>query len=319
MNRILLTLALVLPLFSGIAQTKKMVLSHDVYDSWNDLVNPQISGNGRWVTYEVNPQDGDGFLWLIDNEGESKFSFPRGFKATISPLNDFITYQVKPQKSVNRKAKIDKKKKDDMPKDSLKLYVFDSKKSYSFAKLKSYKTGEIGGNWVAIFTEMKKKEKEKEKQPADTSKKEKPKVAKKPLKNNDEDKPGLLTLLNPVSDTKKEFTGVLDYAISRNGSLTAFNGKTEDTLALSYVQIYDLQKGESQKIFEQKGDIKNVTIDETGSQLVFLFSADTGKVKNYEMYYWPAKDRKAELLISTQTLGMPKRLGCESVYKSVLL
>lgn len=304
MKKLLITLLVAVVSFSSYAQTNKVPITHSVYDSWNDLMNPQISANGQWVFYEVNPQDGNGNLILVDSKTDNRLSFKRGYKASLSPMNDFIVYQVKPEKAVVRKAKVDKKKKDDMPKDSLKVYVFESKKPYSFAKLKSYKVGEIGGSWVAVFTEMKKKEKEKEKQPADTSKKEKPKTAKKAPKANDEEKPGLLTILNPISDTKKEFNNVLDFTISRNGALIAFSSKTDDTLALSNIQVFDAIKGEPTKIFEQKGDIKNISIDESGLQLVFMFSADTGKVKNYDLYYWPSKERKTETLITTTTPGM---------------
>jgi dipeptidyl aminopeptidase/acylaminoacyl peptidase len=302
MNKFLCSLAIALSVLTSAAQNNKIPITHSVYDSWNDLVNPSISSNGRWISYEVNPQDGDGSLLLVDNQNNLKTSFTRGYKSAISALNDFIVYQVKPQKAVTRKAKVDKKKKDDMPKDSLKVYVFESKKSYSFPKLKSYKLGEVDGGWVAIFTEMKKKDK----QPADTTKKEKTKVAKKSTKSNDDEKPGMLTLFNPSTESKKEFTGVFDFAVSRNGSLIAFNAKTDDTLSLSNVQVFDVTKAEAVKIFEQKGDIKNLVIDETGTQLAFQFSADTGKVKNYDLYYWPSKERKAELLISSQTAGIPK-------------
>ncbi|NVO11227.1 MAG: S9 family peptidase [Bacteroidales bacterium] len=301
MKNLLVTLFVTIISVTSYAQTNKIPLTHDVYDRWNDLMNPLISANGKWVSYEINPQDGNGNLWLVDSQSDFKASFSRGNKASFSPLNDFIVYQVKPEKAVVRKAKLAKKKKDDMPKDSLKVYVFESKKTYSFPKLKSYKTGEIGGNWIAILTEMKKKDK----QPADSSQIEKPKAKKKKTKINEEDKPGLLTLLNPLKDISKEFSGVLDYSISRNGSLIAFNTKTDDTLSIVSVQIFDEIKNESFKIFEQKGDIKNLAIDEAGTQLVFQFSADTGKVKNYDLFYWPSKDRKAEMLISAQTSGMP--------------
>lgn len=288
------------------AQNGKIPLTHAVYDGWNDLINPSISSNGQWISYEVNPQDGDGILYLIDYKSNAKLTFKRGYKANLSPLNNFIVYQVKPQKSVTRKAKLDKKKKDDMPKDSLKIYSFDSKKEYSFAKVKSYKIGEIDGKWVALLTDVKKKEKEKEKQPADTSKKSKPKVVKKSTKSNDEDKPSLLTIVNPGEDKKFEFNLVYDYTLSRNGALIAFYSKTDDTLSLSNVQVFDYAKGEASKIFEQKGDIKNLATDELGKQLVFQFSADTGKIKVYELYYWTVNAKSAEKLISTQTVGLPK-------------
>jgi len=300
----ILFLSLTLLINVGYAQTQKISFTHDVYDSWNDLINPLISANGQWVSYEVNPQDGNGNLLLVDLKSNNRKSFARGYKASISPVNDFIVYQVKPEKAVVRKAKIDKKKKDDMPKDSLKVFVFENQKSYTFSKVKSYKTGEIGGSWVAVFTELKKKEKEK--QPADTSKKEKPKMVKKTPKGNDEEKPGFLTILNPILDKKVEYNLVYDYSISRNGGLIAFNSKTDDTLSLSNVQVFDYAKNEANKVFEQKGDIKNLAIDEAGKQLVFMFSADTGKVKNYDLYYWTLTSKNAEKLILSETLGMTK-------------
>ena len=306
MKNIIIASLIVLSSISSYSQTNKISLTHNVYDSWNDLLNPTISANGQWVSYEVNPQDGNGNLLLVDLKSDLKNCFVRGYKATISPMNDFIVYQVKPEKAVVRKAKIDKKKKDDMPKDSLKVFVFDNHKNYSFSNVKSYKTGEIGGSWVAVFTELKKKEKEKDKQPADTSKKEKPKIAKKTPKGNDEEKPGLLTILNPSLDKKVEYNSVYDYTISRNGGLIAFNSKTDDTLSLSNVQVFDYAKNETNKVFEQKGDIKNLAIDEMGKQLVFMFSADTGKVKSYDLYYWTLTSKSAEKLISSETLGMTK-------------
>jgi len=285
---------------TSFAQTGKIPLTHDVYDGWNDLMYPSISTNGQWVSYEVNPQDGDGNLLLVDLKSDTKKNFVRGYRASISPSNEFIVFQVKPEKSIVRKAKLDKKKKDDMPKDSIKVFVFENLKQYCFQKVRSYKIGEIGGNWVAFLAELKKKEK----LPADTSKNGSSKTAKKTPKGTDEDKPSLLTILNPTLDKTVEFNLVKDYSVSRNGSLIVFSSKTDDTLSLANVQVFDCSKGEARKVFEQKGDVKNLAIDDVGKQLVFMFSADTGKVKTYDLYYWSLTGKNAEKLISAETSGM---------------
>ena len=49
------------------AQQKK-VLSHDDYDKWNSLEKSKISQEAKFITYEINPQEGDGSLWLYDTE-----------------------------------------------------------------------------------------------------------------------------------------------------------------------------------------------------------------------------------------------------------
>ena len=41
-------------LFSQVSQKKP--LDHTVYDTWKELQNQKISDNGKWVTYEINPQ-----------------------------------------------------------------------------------------------------------------------------------------------------------------------------------------------------------------------------------------------------------------------
>ena len=51
---------LMLPLIS-MAQSKKP-LDHSVYDKWQSIQSPQISNDGKWVLYMVNPQEGDGEL-----------------------------------------------------------------------------------------------------------------------------------------------------------------------------------------------------------------------------------------------------------------
>jgi len=41
----------------------KIPLDHSVYDSWKELSHTIISNDGNRVSYEVNPQKGDGWLF----------------------------------------------------------------------------------------------------------------------------------------------------------------------------------------------------------------------------------------------------------------
>ncbi len=284
------------------AQNSKKTISHDVYDSWNDLMNPDISQDGNWVTYEINPQDGDGNLWLVGLQKGFKKSFSRGYKAAISPANEFVVFQIKPEKKIVRKAKLDKKKKDDMPKDSLGIFVFGNGNETGFNKVKSYKMGETAGTWVAIYTDELKKS---DKKQVDSTKKAETKPVKK-AKPDEQEKTGRLMLVNPISGQQYQYEKVADYAVSKNGLLFSFTTKSGDSLKLAQVQIFDTRKPDAVKIFEQKGEVLNLVFDEIGSQLVFQFTADTGKVKIYDLYYWNQKENKTEKIISSQTSGMMK-------------
>ncbi|MGE0079375.1 MAG: alpha/beta hydrolase family protein [Bacteroidales bacterium] len=300
-KRITITHLLILSSLIIFGQTKKIPLTHSVYDSWNDIQNPNISNNGEWIIYEINPQDGDGDLWLSNSDKSFQKNFIRGYRASISANSNFVVYQIKPQKSVTKKAKVDKKKKEDMPKDSIGIYTFDNNKTTLFGKVKSYKIGEKSGNWIAIYVDD-----EKENTPKDSSKSEGEKPSRKKSKSDKNDKLGKLILLNPLNNQQFEYNKVTDYTVSKDGSKFLFSSMSNDTLKNSIVQLFDTQKGEVQTLFTEKGETEGLSLDYHGNQLAFLFSADTGKVKIYDLYYYISKNSAPQKLITSETLGMPK-------------
>ena len=45
---------------------QKKHLTHSVYDEWKSIGSSQISNNGNWVNYDINPQEGDGWMYFYD-------------------------------------------------------------------------------------------------------------------------------------------------------------------------------------------------------------------------------------------------------------
>ena len=95
MNRTLLTVFLLIAGFQGMlfgVQPEKRPLVHEDYAVWTTIGNQRLSGDGQWIIYEVNPQQGDGVL-IIKNLVEGKQTIvPRGFSAVISPGNRFAVF-----------------------------------------------------------------------------------------------------------------------------------------------------------------------------------------------------------------------------------
>ncbi len=54
---------------------QKKPLDHSVYDGWQSIGERAISNNGKFVTYTVVPQEGDGMLVIqaADNSFKKKF------------------------------------------------------------------------------------------------------------------------------------------------------------------------------------------------------------------------------------------------------
>jgi len=59
------------------------------------------------------------------------------------------------------------------------------------------------------------------------------------------------------------------------------------------------------KIFQRKGSIKKITVDNKGEQIAFLHSKDTSSVKRYGLYTWDNKTNTVKLIADTSTAGIP--------------
>jgi len=293
----LITLALVSTSIGLFAQNgDKKVLTHDVYNGWNDIARPIITYDGKWAAYEVNPQIGDGFLWIVNHADNRRFKFERGYKAKFSPTSNFIVYQVKPPYEITRKAKLAKKKADEMPKDSVKVFKTDNSKSYAYPNLKSFKVPEDEGNLVAILTELSKPKAE-----SDSIKKE----TSKESGNKKSNGIGSLILLNPITDQYHEVDSVSVFNISKNGNYVAYSKMYGDSIKTSTLYLFNTQTFTASEVYKAKGEIAHISFDDKGNQMTFVFTSDTGKIKGYSLFFLDTKNQKNQLIVDKSTKGMP--------------
>jgi len=89
---------------------KKPLTTND-FANWKVINNPIVSGDGRYVSYEVNPQKGNGVLIVKLAEGKKEDVLPRGYGASFSSESDFIVYKIKQPVDSIRAAKKKKLKK----------------------------------------------------------------------------------------------------------------------------------------------------------------------------------------------------------------
>jgi len=170
---------IILLAISGIViSQEKTPLTHDLYETWEDIGLYGISQNGEWVSYEINPYKGDGVLYIENPNTDKKVSFNRGYKAYFSGLSDFVVFRVKPQADTLRKMKLDKVKTKNLPKDSLFIYSFETSDTAKFSNIRSFSLADYNSNVVVILHNKEKKKKAK----PDNSKKKKKKKSKKKKK-----------------------------------------------------------------------------------------------------------------------------------------
>lgn len=267
----------------------KKTLTIDDFAAWKTIVNPLISNNGKYVVYELNPQKGDGNLIIVHNN--SSDTIPRGKNAKIGSNSDFAVFNIKQTEKQIRKAKIEKVKKDKMPKDSLGIFLFKEMELIKYPKSKSFKLAEENANWLAFLTEPSKEKK-------DTSENtERKKILKQPG-----DK---LVLFNVKTKDTLEFKNVTEYTFAKMGAAIYFVQQTKDSVnTYSSLKKFATENSVLQEISNSEGWIKKVTCNEEGEKYAYLHSKDTIDEKIYSLYSGDVSG-SAELIVNQQTKGIP--------------
>lgn len=268
----------------------KKPLSIEDFGSWNILANPIISNDGTRVAFEQNPQKGDGML--IVKSGKSEFdTISRGNRAAFGPENDFIVFSIKQPEDSIRKAKLDKVKKEGMPKDSLGIWVFGSNDVKKFPKLKSFKIPEENARWIAFTVEP-------DPAPKDTS--ENSSKKKKEKQEGDD-----LVLFKVETGDTLMFRNVSDWTYAKKGESVFFSREVKDsTGTVSSLYVFETSTGTSSEVFSEEGWMKKLSSDEAGNQFAFLFSQDTIKEKVYSLFLGSLNETP-EKIVDGYTRGIP--------------
>ena len=252
---------------------QKQPLNHTVYNNWKSIANTIISNDGNFVSYEINPQEGDGKLFLYNKLIKSYDSIQRGYRAKMSSNSNMLIFKIKPEFDTVRAAKLKKVKKSKLPKDSLGILITNTGAIKKYANLISYQVPKDESNWLAFLIKQPKINKDSTTKDSTISKA-------KSKKSN------MLVILNAITGDSISFKHVTKYAISKNGNICTFIstlGDTTDSVTISY---YNTNKQKLTQIYNKAGYSKNISIDNQGKQIAFTYSSDTIKEKAFGLYYY---------------------------------
>ena len=154
MKRTLTLAACVLVCITATAQKK--VLDHTVYDDWQSTTAPVLTDDGRIMAYQITPQQGDAELVIVETATGRELKVDRGGAATISRDGRWAVFTIKAPYAATRQARIDKKKADDMPKDSLGIVDLNTFELKKIANVSAFKSTLERRNVIAYQTEWKK-------------------------------------------------------------------------------------------------------------------------------------------------------------------
>src|SRR5690349_1039639 len=185
---LLCTLALFATMLSAQQQTApvasaKRAITHQDYDSWRSITASQVSRDGKFVAYAYVPQDGDGEIVVRNIATGVDWRAPRGYRPPVPPPDDpganlgefqaeqarllrpvftadsrFLVFSTEPTKAEVNKAKKEKKKPEDMPKNGLSIMDLSNGAVTRIERVKTFRVPEDGGGYFAYLMEAAKPE-----------------------------------------------------------------------------------------------------------------------------------------------------------------
>jgi dipeptidyl aminopeptidase/acylaminoacyl peptidase len=318
----------------------KRTLTHQDYDSWRSIQAQQISRDGKFVAYAFMPQDGDGEIVVRNVASDVEWRAPRGYRPPVPPPDNpaggigeflagqarfvrptftadskFVVFGIEPTKAELNKAKKEKKKPEEMPKNAMGIMDVSNGQVTRIEKVKNFQIPEDGSGFIAYLLEAKPEEKKaeekKEEKKPETEPTTSPTPAPKPSPSTREKKKEYgtdLVLRNMAGGSEKVFNDVLDFSFSKDAKTLVYtvSSKKEETNGV-YVVTPQTEVAPV-ALLTGKGKYQRITWDEDQTQLAFISDKDDAEAKQpkFKIYHWNRKDAKAVEIVSTSSAGFRK-------------
>ena len=158
--------------------TTKRPLTHKDYDSWHSIQAPQISRDGKFIAYAYMAQDADSEIVVRNVASGTEWRTARGYRPPAPPPDDslpnfgeliaaqgrlarpiftadshYVVFSIEPGKAELNKAKKDKKKPEEMPKNALGIMDLSNGQVARIERVKSFQVPEDGSGFIAYLME----------------------------------------------------------------------------------------------------------------------------------------------------------------------
>ncbi len=289
-------------------QTVKKPLTHDVYDSWKALAGTAISRNGANFAYTINPQVGDGNLFVGDSNSKTSKPYPRGTALRFTTDSNFALFTTVPSKADVDKAKKEKKAAKDQPKNSLSILNLATGTVVSIERVKTWRLPTKDSGWFAYQLDEAPSPpaptpaKPETKPPSDSEvqganqepKKEEPK--KDEPKKKKEHAVGSEWILRKIDDaTEVKLTDVGDLLFNDAGSAAVYSvsDKTGEKDGLYWL---DLAANRTTTIASGKAQYKNAIVHKGTGRVAFLTDRDRYEKdpSEFALHIWNTGNSKSK-------------------------
>ncbi|MGZ8843256.1 MAG: hypothetical protein ACXW18_06310, partial [Pyrinomonadaceae bacterium] len=325
--------------------TTKRALTHQDYDSWRSINASTISRDGKFIAYAFMAQDNDSEIVVRNVARGTEWRAARGYRPPAPPPDDsipnfgeliaaqgrlarpvftadsrFVAFSIEPTKAELNKAKKDKKKPEDMPKNALGIMDLSSGQVAKVERVKNFQAPEDGSGFIAYLMEAKPAPSPnrdgargpREGAPASETPATAPaqtgaagagtpaqgsgpaaregtqgsSSSRSPAKKKEYGTD--LVLRNTATGAERTFNDVLDYSLSKDAKTLAYTvaSKNEETNGV-YVAATQTDAAPV-SLVAGKGKYQKLTWDEEQTELAFISDRDDAEAKQpkFKVYLW---------------------------------
>ncbi len=275
--RNLMIVNLTILLFStGFSQTKK-VMTPEVYKEWKRLGSEKISSDGKWIIYTLATEEGDEETILYNTVTNSEKKFSRLKDVLMSDDGKLVTALAGPPKSQLKELRRKKTKKEDLPGDSLFIYLPESMKEYRLPKVTDIKKSKYYSQIVTFKTETPDYKKDSIAQAAD-------------FRKQNKENGNHLVIFNTPTMTFDTIRYVKEYTLAEKSPVLYLYTSGNDSLPKYEVKKYFANDKTFQQVMGGKWAEIKLESCEKGENLIAIATIDSTKnpVKDRVIHYWKA-------------------------------
>ncbi len=282
---------------------QKKAIDHTVYNDWKSLKSSKISDNGKFVSFEINPHRGDGFLHWINTKTNQHDSISRGNNARFSHDSDVLLFSIHPGYDTIRNLKLEKVKKEKWVKDTLGILYLDKDSLRTIANLIDFKVADRGSLFAYRLPSDSIKSIEKKKKKCKLFGKKKEEL---PVTSEGE----TLFIENLLGGESKTIKNVVKYDFTKNGkALSVITHLSIDKADSFSVHLLDLSSLELSTHDEYFTEVSSMSFSEKGNFFAFIASTDTSDNKINSLYLWPKDKNMASRIVHSERSDLERPLN----------
>lgn len=281
----LYSIIFIILIFSFFTESKNIPLDHSVYDSWETIVSPQISNNGKWILYLRSPQKGDAQLIVQNVLSNRKYTHLIGYTGDETRAHfhaepafcynsEFVFFVI----SQDMETVKDNDKNTSNTR-SLGIMKLKDGSIENIKNIKSYHIPEKAGGIITCFI----KEKENDK---NENEKDEEEMSENNHRKEHKQDSNTLIIKDLQNEKEIKIPFVTSMLLDSTGQYVFFTVYCNEEKNEDGLFVYTDNK--IRPILIEEGNYKHLTINKEETVLAFLSNKDQWKKKepNFYLYGW---------------------------------